>query len=226
MIEPAVVILAEAPLAAKIRGLRFPPAVHVTEFFRIGGAVDPVVVGPEQAVWCALGIGQMRALRVGHDSIVGRDHDLLVGLAVAVGVAPEGKFGRSADEQSVGDRQNRAGQDQAVHEDGALVVTAVAVAIGEDDDATDGGILAVAVKIRHVATHLCDPHAAVYAERDGHRFLHQRLGGRELELVTGGDGKRRKGFRWRQCWRRRNPPGGNERALNLAHLVEPVTDLG
>ena len=55
--ETAVVILAQAPLAAEERGGGFPFAVHVAKFFRVGGAVNPVVVRPEQVVGRALGVG-------------------------------------------------------------------------------------------------------------------------------------------------------------------------
>ena len=223
--EMAVVILAEAPLAAEERGGGFPFAVHVAKFFRVGGAINPVVVRPEQVVGRTLRVSEEGALGIGFHAVIGGDNRFLVGFAVAVGVAPKSEFGRRAHENPVADEREGAGQNEVIDEHFGFVVAAVAVAIGQDHDAADGGIFAVAVEIGHITAHLDDPHAAVGPEGHRDRILHERLSGGDFEFETGHE---REGFErllGRERRRGRNFIRGHERDLGRAGFISVVADL-
>ena len=147
-------------------------------------------------------------------------------MAVAVGVAPKSEFGRRTDENPVADERQGAGQNEVIDEHFGFVVAAVAVAIGQDHDAADGGVFAVAVEIGHITAHLDDPHAAVGPEGQRDRILHERLRGGDFKFETGHE---REGFeRLLGCERRRgrNFIRGHERDLGRAEFIGVVADLG
>ena len=108
MEEVTEVILTESPLTAKEGAGGFPGAIVVAEFFCVGRAVNPVVLRPEQVVGRAFGIGEERSLGINFYPVVSGDDGLLVCFAIAVGIAPEGEFGRSADQHPIADEGDGA----------------------------------------------------------------------------------------------------------------------
>ena len=172
-VQPADVVLGHAPLTAAARGLALPPAVPEDVAPGHVGAVQGVVDRRQQAVDRVL--GAVDAVQAGVD------HLLLVRAPVPVGVPAEEQVGRREDEHAVPGQGDRARQDQTVQEHRAPVHAAVPVLVGQGRDRADRLLLAGPVHVRHVAAHLDHPQAPVVVEGDGHRVVHERLRGDELD---------------------------------------------
>ena len=178
---------------------------------------------PEQRVRGALGIGELRAGRIDAHAEVGRDLGLFVGLAVAVGVAAEPKVRRGADEHAVAVEHQRAGQDDVIEEDRALIHAPVAIGIAEHDHRTLGLGLGRSVEVFHVARHLDDPETAIGSELQDRRVADQRGLGDEFDAIARRDLEATKRLLGRERCRGRDQVRRHDRHLRLAGLVP---DLG
>jgi hypothetical protein len=174
--EAAGFIEAHAELAAMQRGLVDELAVLPLVAMRPVGAVQPVVDAAAQAVG-----GVLRIAADAH----GADLRAFVAAQIAVFVGAEPQLRRLLQQDAAFHEGEAAGHDQLVEEDGALVGLAVAVFIGEHDDAADGIALAAALHVAHVALILDDPDAPLGIELKEDRALHHRLAGDEFRAVTG-----------------------------------------
>ena len=163
-IQPAVVVLRQAPLPAEGAVLADPLAVDGLEAGRVGAGVEPAIVPPEQRVRGAFRVGELRTGRIDAHAEVRRDLRLLIGLTVAVGIAAEPEVWRGADQGAIAVQHQRARQNDVIEEDRALIHAPVAVGIAEHDHRALGLGFRRAVEVFHVARHLHDPEAAVGSE--------------------------------------------------------------
>ena len=68
----------------------------------------------------------------------------------------------------------------------ARVHRSVTVGVGQNGNATNGLIFALAVHVRHVAAHLDDPQAALRIELRDDGIFNERIGCADLDAVTFG----------------------------------------
>jgi hypothetical protein len=181
---------------------------------------------PEQRVWSAFGISELRAGRVDAYAEVRRDLDLLIGLTVAVCVAAEPEMRRGADECAVAMEDEGAGQNDIIQEDRALVHASIAVGILEYHHATLRLVFRRPVKVLHVTRHLDDPEAAVGCELQDRRVADQRGLGDELDAVARGDLETAERLLGRERGRRRDQVRRHDRYLRLTDLVADLRARG
>jgi hypothetical protein len=129
-------------------------------------------------------VRQFRAARDGLGARILRHHDLLIRLAIAILVRAIPQHRRSAHQRAIADGQDRAGHDELIEEDLALIKPSVAVSVGEDHDPAHRLILAVAVNVRHVTTHLHHPEPTIRTKLRKDRIAHQRLTRRQFHPVA------------------------------------------
>ena len=116
---------------------------------------------------------------------IGRDQDLLIRHAGALGVATKEKVRRLGDEGAAFDGHHTAGHHEVVEKGRGLVHAAVTIGIGEQRDAASRVLLRGAFEVAHVAAHLDDEQPALVVEADGHRRLDHRFAGNELDAEAG-----------------------------------------
>ena len=109
---------------------------------------------------------------------------------------------RGTDEGAIAMEDERAGQNDIIQEDRALVHAAIAIGILEYHHAALRLVFRRPVKVFHVTRHLDDPEATVGAELQDRRVAHQRGFGDELDAVARGDLETAERFLGRK-WRRR-----------------------
>ena len=120
----------------------------------------------------------------------------------------------------------RAGQDDIIQEDRALVHAAIAVGVLEYYHAALRLVFRRPVKVLHVARHLDDPEATVGAELQDRRVADQRGLGDELDAIARGDLETAERFLGRERGRRRNQVRRHDRHLRLTGLVADLRARG
>ena len=138
------------------------------------GAVHPVVESVLKAVHPVLLVALAKAAE---------EHAGFVGLAVAVCVACKQDVRSGADEDAVAPRHHAVGERKAIEKNGGVVVVPIAIAILQPADAP--AVLAFAVESKRVVSHLDNPKPPVRIPLERNRIGYQRLGGHQLDCVTG-----------------------------------------
>ena len=174
VVETAVVVLAEAILAAAEARATLPDAGVEAEARAVAGAPDPVVHRPGRRVGHVLGLAPAGA-------VVGRDDRAHIRDARPLGVLAEEEVRRLADEGAAVDGQHRARHHEALDEGRGLVHAARPLGILQQRDASVGLLLAGPIDVVHVTAHLDDEHPALVVEADRDGRLDHRLRGDELD---------------------------------------------
>ena len=172
IIEAAIVVLCNAPLAAGHRRAHHPFPVDQPHALGGLGIVQPVIQPEHQAVFGVFN-GPL-------SGVVVDDRSFLVGFQVAIGVFTEPNRGwlghqHAAFHQRHGTRHLQAGEKLR-----APVHAAVVICILQHGNGAHFGILTGAVDVGHVRTHFHNPHAPIGIKLHGHRIPHQRIGCHQL----------------------------------------------
>ena len=177
-VDPAHVVVRDAPFAARQALLHFELAVLQAQNLVAVRRVHPVVEAPVKAVGVLLDACFPGPVERG-------DLLLLVHPEVAVGVVHQPGVRGLADEHALVEHFQRPRQDQAVGEHGPLVHLPVVVHVLEDDDAADRLHVGLGRReIRHEARHLDRPQTPRRIPVDDDGILDHRLAGHELEVIA------------------------------------------
>src|SRR5207248_64913 len=124
---------------------------------RMVETVDAIIDVPDEAVGGVFWIFLIAVIRC--------DFDFLIAFAIAIGVAAEPEFGGFSDQNAAVHSGQRAGHDQVVEKNGALIHAAIVVGVFEDNDSTGDLSFALAIDVRHEAAHFKHPEAAIGIKR-------------------------------------------------------------
>ncbi len=219
-----VIVRRETPLPAiRARRLAEESRRGPADAERVVGRVDPVVHVPQQAGFLVLDVGVAALADPREDDLA------LVGHAVRVRVRPLHDLvgiGFAGEDDAVLKRQDHARRDDAIDEDGVLVVHAVSFGALPAADAADGVVLAGGLGVHHVADELADVHAAVAVELDHGRADHLGVRRDELHAIAGGEDEAAR-FLFRAPRHVRRLRGEVRRivARRSAPAAEPATSL-
>ena len=142
------------------------------------GEVNPVIEVPDEARGLVLHVAAAFSTFV--------DFDFLVSHAVAVGVAvgPEVEGVRDADHDAVVEREDHAGKEDVVDEDGVFVVDAIVIGVFMAGDSRLGSLFSGGVGVLHVGSHFDDVEGAIAIPGHCNGLVDVGIAQNEIERVA------------------------------------------
>ena len=147
-----------------------------------GGAVDPVVEAPAEAVQHGLHVELVGAVRGVVAGEPGKHHFSRVGFAIAVGVFEVENVGGGGHKDPAVPAEHAGGPREIVGVNGAAVEAAIAVGVFEQAHATE---VRLGVAEFGVIDHFDDEQASVLVEADFNGIANEGFGGDEFDAETG-----------------------------------------